>query len=67
MESIGGFVFEWCTRQMGPQNGPFLTNNPTQALNTQPSDLGPKYAYILMYLRSLNAHTSASVRNRPHF
>ena len=63
MGSIGGFVLEWCTRQMGPQNDPYLTNNPTQALYTKPSGLGPKYAYILMYLWSLNAHTSAWVGN----
>ena len=48
MGSIGGFVLEWYTRQMGKQNDPYLTNDPTQALYTHPSGLEPKYAYILM-------------------
>ena len=41
MGSIGGFVLESYTRQMGTQNDPYLTNNPTQALYTQLSGLGP--------------------------
>ena len=48
MESIDGFVLEWYTRQMGTRNDPYLSNNPTQALYTQPSGLGPKYTYIHM-------------------
>ena len=48
MVSIGGFVLEWYTHQMGKRNDPYLPNNPTRALYTQPSGLGPKYAYILM-------------------
>ena len=46
MGSIGGVVLEWYTRQMGTQNDPYLPNNPTQALYTQPSGPGPNYAYI---------------------
>ena len=48
MGSIGGFALECYTRQMGTRNDPYFPNNPTQALYTQPSGLGPKYAYILM-------------------
>ena len=48
MGSIGGFVLEWYTPQMGTRKDPHLPNNPTQALYTQPSGLGRKYAYILM-------------------
>ena len=48
MGSIGGFVSEWHTRRMGTRNDSHLVNNPTQAAYTQPSGLGPKYAYILM-------------------
>ena len=67
MGSIGGFVLEWYTRKMGTRHDPYLPNNPTQALYTQPSGLGPKYAYILMQIWSLNTHASAWVGNRPHF
>ena len=48
MGSNGGFVLEWYTRQMGTENAPYLPNDPTKTLCTQPSGLGPKYAYILM-------------------
>ena len=48
MGSIGGFFLEWYTRQMGTQNDPYLPKDPTQALYTQPSGLGPRYAYIPM-------------------
>ena len=48
MGPIGGFVLEWYTRQIGTQNDLYLTKNPTQALYTQPTGLGPKYAYIHM-------------------
>ena len=67
MRSIGGFVLESYTRQSSTHNDPYLANNPTQALYTQPSGLGPKFAYILMEFWSLNTHASAWVGNRPHF
>ena len=67
MGSIGWFVLEWYTHQMGTRNHPYSTNNPTQALYTQPSGLGPKYAYIRMELWSLNTHASAWVGNGPRF
>ena len=67
MGSIGGFVLEWYTRQMGTRNDLYLPNNRTQALYTQPSCLGPKYASVRMYLWSLNAHASAWVGNQPPF
>ena len=44
-----------------------MAYNPTQAFSTHPSALGSKYAYILMYLWSLNSHARAWVRNRLHF
>ena len=67
MGSMGGFVFEWYSPQRGTQNDPYLANNPTKALYTQPSGLGPKYAYMLMELWSLNTHASAWAGNGPHF
>ena len=48
MGSISRVVLECYTRQMGTPNDPYLPNNPTQALYTQPSGLPPKYTYILM-------------------
>ena len=67
MGSIGGFVLQWYTRQMGTRNDPYLPNNPTQTLYTQSSALGPKYTYTRMSTWSLNEHASAWVENRPHF
>ena len=46
---------------------PNMAYNPTHTFYTQPSGLEPKYAYILMYLWSLNTHASALVENRPPF
>ena len=48
MGSIGGFVLEWYPCRKGTRNDPYLHNNPTQALYSQTSGLGPKYAYIHM-------------------
>ena len=46
---------------------PNMACNPTHASYTPPSGLESKYAYILMYLWSLNTHASALVENRPPF
>ena len=35
-------ALSWYTRQMGTGNDPYLRHNPSQALYTQPSGLGPK-------------------------
>ena len=48
MGSFGVVVLEWYTRKTGTRNDPYLPNNPTQALYTQPSGLGSQYAYILI-------------------
>ena len=67
MGSTGEFLLEWYSRRMGTRNDPYWPNNPTQALYTRPSVLGPKYAYILMEHWALNTHASAWVGNRPPF
>ena len=46
---------------------PYVVYIPYRALSTQPIGLGPKYAYILMYLWSFVMHASAWVENRLRF
>ena len=45
---LAGFSWNGTPAKWAHEKKPYLPNNPTQALYTQPSGLGPKYTYILM-------------------